>query len=261
MKFFIKESENEGIDVRDKYFCVYINNFDNFNYENVINYFCNTFIGGQIFFSDRTFNDFKINGTVKNYIFEYVTGQINYNALKEEMEKLNLSSCDLRILLAVISKYFLQYNTIKEGIESIDKIIISCREDNILRAIKLAKEIKNKPVILECRNIKEFDLYNLINTIDVNDYYAANISVYFDGYSGTIELYKFILNCKNLMEEVREVKIFCKENEAAFDNELTESESIYEQDDILFTYDVLTPTFNKQRKLRRHKGNKVVILN
>ena len=266
MNLLIKERKDEGFVIEENYVCAYVNNFISFDFDNIIDYFRN-YLAEDLITADETFNELKLNISIRGYICDYIVGKIDYETLKRQMENSGLSLLQITILSVPIRKYWRLYNMVKASNEKIDKVIVCCDESNILRALALAKKIKNQPVILDCGDMAKLTFFNAINGVDINEYIDTNISVYFKGYSNSIELYRCISSARCLMREVIETQNFCRQlDERSYTySDFEEDEEVQYQDDNLFSQDVLTPSldrFNKNGKTRRlARRNKINILN
>ncbi len=266
MSLIITESDAEKIIIKDNCIRIYIKDLFLllFEFENFIGNLENYLIENQIA-NDDAFNRFKLSTEVRGYIYAHILGKIDYETLKQNLENSGLSICDILVIYNQTRRYFRIYNKINDIAKNIDRVMIDCNADNILRALIVAREIKDKMVILNCGDMKMFVCFDIIRDIDINYYFDANMAIYFNGHSKAINFYEFFLANKCLagkaIENERKRKKIEKMAYVEEKDEMPKS-----QEDIILSQDIFTSLLEKSGKEKYSTGcrirrNKINILN
>ena len=264
MSIIITENADEKIIVKDNCIHIFIDDLFLFTCENIIDYLNNYLVENQIA-SDDVFNRFDLNMEVRKDIYAHILGKIDYETLKEKLENSGLSTCDIIVIYTETRRYFRLYNKIKESVKNIDRVMINCNADNILRALIVARDIKDKTVILNCGDMKMFACFDIIRDIDINYFFDANIAIYFNGPTKAVDFYKFFLANKCLAWKAIEDEQRRRELEEMVCVE-EEEEVLQSEEDMFPLQDVFTPLLEKHDKKKnktryRTRRNKINILN
>lgn len=254
MSLIITESADEKIVINDNCIHIFIEDLLLFKYKNIIDYLDNYLIRDQID-CDEVFNSFELSMEVREDIYDHILGKIDYEILKQKLENCGLSICDILRICIQTREYFRIYNRIKDSVKNIDRIVINCNEDNILRALIVAREIEDKTVILNCGNMKMYFFFDIIRDIDINYYFDTNMAIYFNGHSKAIDFYKFFLALKCLASKAIEHEESRREIEKKVHIEVKDGIP-QSQEEIFLSQDIFKSLLEKKGKENNKTGRR-----
>lgn len=139
----------------------------------------------------------RFNNDMLNIIIEAVIYDIDTNSIINKLSQMNFPL--FSISTGYINNLKKKYQKLKEINEG--SIVIKCNKDNFIKCLKFAKNINNKVIILEAKNISLGEYKELLSSVNLNELNNPNITISYQDTTRDLNI-KELYNLSLLIDEV-----------------------------------------------------------